>query len=69
MWQPDTDGGWQTERRELTPAAVMKNRIEHSGELDALIELANSFSGGLALLRHLLNKRVSAAESADSESA
>lgn len=67
MWQPDTDGGWQTERMDITPAAVMKNRIEHSGELDALIELAKSFSGGLGLLRHYLNKRVTAAESADSE--
>lgn len=67
MWQPDTDGGWQSERMDITPAAVMKNRIEHSGELDALIELAKSFSGGLGMLRHLLNKRVTAAESADSE--
>lgn len=62
MWTPDTDGGWQSERREFVPAQVLKNRIENSGELDALIDLAQSFQGGMGVLRHLLNKRLSAAE-------
>jgi len=63
MWLPDTDGGWASERRELVPAQILKGRVENSGELDAFIELASSFEGGLAYLRHLLNKRVSAADS------
>lgn len=63
VWKPDTDGGWQIERRELVPAQVLRDRIENSGELDAFIELASSFQGGLEYLRHLLNQRVSAAAS------
>lgn len=63
MWQPDTDGGWQTERRELVPAQVLRNRVENSGELTALLELATTFQGGLEYLRHLLNQRVTAAAS------
>lgn len=70
MWHPDTTGGWQTERRELIPAQVLRNRVENSGELDALLELASSFQGGLEYLRHLLNQRVTAAASVSaSESA
>lgn len=61
MWHPDTEGGWQVERRELLPAQVLKNRIENSGELAALLELAASFQGGLEYCRHLLNQRVTAA--------
>lgn len=67
MWQPDNNGGWQSERRDFVPAQVLKNRIENSGELDAFIELASSFEGGLAYLRHLLNKRVSAADLSEAE--
>lgn len=67
MWQPDNDGGWQAERKIFVPAQVLKTRIENSGELDAFIELASSFEGGMAYLRHLLNKRVSAAELPDAE--
>jgi len=67
MWQPDHDGGWQSERKIFVPAQVLKNRIENSGELDAFIELASSFEGGMAYLRHLLNKRVTAAEESDVE--
>lgn len=66
MWQPDTDGGWQTQRQELVPAQVLRNRVENSGELTALIELADSFQGGLEYLRHLLNQRVTAAAAAHS---
>jgi hypothetical protein len=66
MWHPDTDGGWQTERRELLPAEILRSRIENSGELQAMIELASTFQGGLEYLRHLLNKRVTAASSEDS---
>lgn len=66
MWQPDTDGGWQSERRELLPAQVLRNRVDNSGELDALLDLASSFQGGMELLRHLLNQRVSSAASAQS---
>lgn len=69
MWKPDTDGGWQSERRELVPAQVLTNRIQNSGELDAFIALAQSFQGGMGMLRHLLNKRISAAESSDAETA
>jgi len=69
MWKPDTDGGWQSERRELVPAQVLTNRIENSAELDAFIALAQSFQGGMGLLRHLLNKRISAAESSEAETA
>lgn len=58
MWKPDTDGGWQVERRELVPAQVLRDRVENSGELDALIELASSFEGGYDYLRHLLKSRV-----------
>lgn len=58
MWKPDTDGGWQVERRELVPAQVLRNRVENSGELDAFIELASSFEGGYDYLRHLLKSRV-----------
>lgn len=61
MWKPDTDGGWQVERRELVPAQVLKNRIENSGELAALLELAASFQGGIEYCRHLLNQRCTAA--------
>lgn len=67
MWTPDTDGGWQSERREFVPAQVLKNRIENSGELDALIALAQSFQGGMGVLRHLLNKRLTAAEESASD--
>lgn len=63
MWQPDTDGGWQTERRDIVPAQVLRNRVENSGELTALLELASTFQGGLEYLRHLLNQRVTAASS------
>lgn len=63
MWQPDTDGGWQTERRDIVPAQVLRNRVENSGELIALLELASTFQGGLEYLRHLLNQRVTAAAS------
>lgn len=66
MWQPDTDGGWQTQRRELIPAEVLRNRVEHSGELEAMIELAKSFQGGLEFFRHLVNKRITAAATQDS---
>lgn len=69
MWIPNTDGGWQSERRELVSAQVLKNRVENSGELDAFIELASSFEGGMAYLRHLLNKRLTAAEGSDVEAA
>lgn len=69
MWKPDTEGGWQSERRELVPAQVLTNRIQNSGELDAFIALAQSFQGGMGLLRHLLNKRISAAESSDADTA
>lgn len=63
MWQPDTDGGWQAERRDIVPAQVLRNRVENSGELTALLELASTFQGGLEYLRHLLNQRVTAAAS------
>ena len=66
MWQPDTDGGWQTQRRELIPAEVLRNRVEHSGELEAMIELAKSFQGGLEFFRHLVNRRITAAAAQDS---
>lgn len=58
MWQPDTDGGWTAERRELVPAQVLRSRVESSAELDALIALAETFEGGLPYLRHLLNQRI-----------
>lgn len=60
MWIPNTDGGWQSERREIVSAQVLKNRVENSGELDAFIELASSFEGGFDYLRHLLKNRVDA---------
>lgn len=60
MWIPNADGGWQSERRELVSAQVLKNRVENSGELDAFIELASSFEGGFDYLRHLLKNRVDA---------
>lgn len=63
MWQPDNHGGWQSERREFVPAQVLRNRVENSGELDALLDLASTFQGGLEYLRHLLNQRVTAAAS------
>lgn len=63
MWQPDTDGGWQSKRREFVPAQILRNRVENSGELDALIDLASTFQGGLEYLRHLLNQRLTAAAS------
>lgn len=66
MWQPDTDGGWQSQRRELIPAEVLRNRVDHSGELEAMIELAKSFQGGLEFFRHLVNKRITAAATQDS---
>lgn len=66
MWQPDTDGGWQTQRRELIPAEVLRNRVECSGELEAMIELAKSFQGGLEFFRHLVNRRITAAAAQDS---
>jgi hypothetical protein len=69
MWQPDTDGGWSCERREITPAQVLKSRVESSAELDAFIELAGTFEGGLAYLRHLLNQRISSADQPTAESA
>jgi hypothetical protein len=61
MWHPDTDSGWQLERRELEPAQVLRNRLDNSGELEAMLVLAASFQGGLEYFRHLLNKRVTAA--------
>lgn len=63
MWQPDIDGGWQAERRDFVPAQVLRNRVENSGELTALLELASTFQGGLEYLRHLLNQRVTSAAS------
>lgn len=65
MWQPDTDGGWQSERREIVPAQVLRSRVENSAELDALIDLASTFQGGLSYLRHLLNKRLTSADTGD----
>jgi hypothetical protein len=61
MWQPDTPIGWKLDKRELVPAQVLRNRVENSGELDAMLALASSFQGGLEYFRHLLNKRVTAA--------
>lgn len=69
MWKPDTEGGWQSERRDIVPAQLLRNRVENSGELDAFIELASSFEGGLQYLRHLLNQRVSAADPSAKKSA
>ncbi len=61
MWQPDTDGGWQFLRRDLIPAEVLRNRVERSGDLEAMIELAKSFQGGLEFFRHLVNSKITAA--------
>lgn len=69
MWQPDTEGGWTAERRELVPAQVLKSRVESSAELDALIALAETFEGGLPYLRHLLNQRITNASSSVVQSA
>jgi hypothetical protein len=67
MWQPDTTDGWQLDRRELVPAQVLRNRLDNSGELAAMLTLAASFQGGLEYFRHLLNKRVTAAAASDDE--
>ncbi len=68
MWKPDQDGGWQSEVRPTVPAEVIKRRVEDSVELQKLIDLACTFNGGLDYLRHLLNRRITDAASADGSS-
>lgn len=61
MWKPNFDGGWQASVKEISPAEVLKRRVEDSAELQRLIDLACTFEGGTDYLRHLLNKRLTAA--------
>lgn len=58
MWQANTDGGWQVPRTEINPAEVLRRRVEQSAEIDRLIELAGTFSGGASYLEHLIHKRM-----------
>lgn len=58
MWQANTDGGWQAPQKEINPAEVMRRRVEESAEIDRLIELAQTFSGGTSYLEHLIHKRM-----------
>lgn len=58
MWQANTDGGWQAPRKDINPAEVMRRRVEESAEIDRLIELAQTFSGGTSYLEHLIHKRM-----------
>lgn len=69
MWQPDTQGGWQSVRHEFIPGQVLANRVEGSAELDAFIALAATYQGGFRHLRYLLDKRVTDAESVASAAA
>lgn len=59
VWVPNTEMGFEFKRREITPAEVLKRRVENSPELEVFLSVADSMGGeGRAYLLHLLQKRV-----------
>ncbi|MEH6511449.1 replication initiation factor domain-containing protein [Halopseudomonas aestusnigri] len=68
VWQPNTDMTWASAPPTFDPAATLRRRVEHSAELDALADVADSLGDeGRKYLLFLLERRIS--PSAGSETA
>lgn len=61
VWLPNDDTHWLSVPSSLTPAEVLKRRVETSAELDAFIMLADTIGPyGRQMLTHLLAQRTAA---------
>lgn len=62
MWEKNQDLGWSAPPRSFNPADVLQRRVEGSGELEALLQVADSMgASGRAYLIHLLTRRITSA--------